>query len=68
MQQNDLSNNTVFRGIIVAMFAIIMAISGVGASLLIYNLQQLNSLVQKIDVRLSIAETRLDTLFRERQQ
>lgn len=64
MQQNDLSNNTVFRGIIVAMFAIIMAISGVGASLLIYNLQQLNSLVQKIDVRLSIAETRIDRLER----
>lgn len=61
---NGLSSNTVFRGVIVAMFAIIMAISGVGASLLIYNLQQLNALVQKIDVRLSIAETRIDTLER----
>lgn len=59
-----LSDNVVFRGLIVAMFAIIMAISGIGASLLIFNLQSLNSLVQKIDVRLSIAETRLDRLDR----
>lgn len=59
------SDNVVFRGVIVAMFAIIMAVSGIGASLLIYNLHTLNELVQKIDVRLSIAETRLNRLDRE---
>jgi hypothetical protein len=60
----NLENNIVFRGVIVAMFAIIMAISAGAASLLIWNLSETATILRDYGSRLSVVETRVEDLRR----